>query len=50
LKKEKADFLKSTAFDFEIELKELAEGENATIAFDAIRGDFTKYSFEKFVL
>lgn len=42
LKEEGADYvLNSTAPDFEAKLKELAEKENATIAFDAIAGDFT---------
>jgi len=38
-----ADYvLNSTAPDFEAQLKELAEKEQATIAFDAIAGDFTQ--------
>ena len=42
LKDEGADYvLNSTAPDFEAQLKELAEKEQATIAFDAIAGDFT---------
>ncbi len=42
LKQEGADYvLNSQAPDFEAQLKELAEKENATIAFDAISGDFT---------
>jgi len=42
LKKEGADYvLNSTAPDFEERLKELAEKENATIAFDAIGNDAT---------
>jgi len=42
LKKEGADYvLNSEAADFETQLKELAEKENATIAFDAINGHFT---------
>jgi len=42
LKKEGADYvLDSESADFEAQLKELAEKENATIAFDAINGDFT---------
>jgi len=41
LKKEGADYvLNSQAADFEEKLKEIAEKENATIAFDAIGGDF----------
>ena len=41
LKKEGADYvLNSESPDFEAQLKELAEKENATIAFDAINGDF----------
>ena len=41
LKKEGADYvLNSQAPDFEERLKEIAEKENATIAFDAIGGDF----------
>ena len=42
LKDEGADYvLNSTAPDFEAQLKEIAEKEQATIAFDAIAGDFT---------
>jgi NADPH:quinone reductase-like Zn-dependent oxidoreductase len=42
LKKEGADYvLNSESADFEAQLKEIAEKENATIAFDAINGDFT---------
>ncbi len=42
LKKEGADYVLNTeSADFEARLKELAEKENATIAFDAINGDFT---------
>jgi len=42
LKDEGADYvLNSTAPDFETQLKEIAEKEQATIAFDAIAGDFT---------
>ena len=42
LLKEGADYvLNSQSPDFEAKLKELAEKENATIAFDAIAGDFT---------
>ena len=42
LKAEGADYvLNSTAPDFESQLKEIAEKEQATIAFDAIAGDFT---------
>jgi len=42
LKQIGADYvLNSQAPDFEVKLKELAEKESATIAFDAIAGDFT---------
>ena len=42
LKKEGTDYvLNSQAPDFEIQLKELAEREKATIAFDAVCGEFT---------
>jgi NADPH2:quinone reductase len=42
LKKEGADYvLNSEAPDFEEKLKEITAKENATIAFDAINGDFT---------
>jgi len=42
LKKEGADYvLNSQAADFEDRLKEIAEKENATLALDAIGGDFT---------
>ena len=42
LKDEGADYvLNSTAADFEAKLKEIAEKEQATIAFDAIGGDFS---------
>ncbi len=42
LKKEGADYvLNSQAPGFEDKLKELAEKENATLAFDAVAGDFT---------
>ncbi len=42
LRDEGADYvLNSTAPDFEAQLKEIAEKEQATIAFDAIAGDFT---------
>jgi len=42
LKKEGADYvLNSESPDFEAQLKEIAAKENATIAFDAINGDFT---------
>ena len=42
LKQEGADYvLNSEAPDFETKLKEIAEKEGATIAFDAINGDFT---------
>jgi len=42
LKKEGADYvLNSQAAGFEDKLKELAEKENATLAFDAVAGDFT---------
>lgn len=42
LKKEGADYvLNSQAPDFEAQLKEIAEKEKATIAFDAICGEFT---------
>jgi len=42
LKKEGADYvLNSTSENFEAQLKEIAEKENATLAFDAIGGEFT---------
>lgn len=42
LKNDGADYiLNSTAPDFEAQLKEIATKENATIAFDAVAGDFT---------
>ncbi len=42
LKKEGADYvLNSEAADFEAQLKEIAEKEGVTVAFDAINGDFT---------
>ena len=42
LKDEGADYvLNSTAPDFEAQLKEIAEKEQATVAFDAIGGDFS---------
>jgi len=42
LKKEGADYvLNSTALDFEDKLKELAEKEKATLAFEAVAGEFT---------
>lgn len=42
LKKEGADYvLNSKSPDFEAQLKEIAEKEKATLAFDAIGGDFT---------